>query len=257
MFDYFTCQTENHIATIVLNKPATLNALSVAGLRELEMVMQELEADREVRAVIITGTKKAFIAGADIAEMKDMTAEEAMAFSRLGHRVLRQLEQSDMVIIAAINGYALGGGCELAMACDIRVAAEPAVLGLPEASLGVIPGFSGTQRLPRLVGVGMAKELLATGRKINARRAYEIGLVNHVVPAEELMPACTGMAAEIVKNSAGAVAAGKRLLNLGPEMDFDKAEEYEASQFGVIFSTADQKEGMTAFLEKRPPVFRN
>lgn len=255
MYDFLTCRTEDHVAVITLNKPETMNALSVSVLKELEAVMEALNHDNDVKAVIITGTKKAFIAGADIAEMKDMTAEEALAFSRLGHGVFRLIERSGPIVIAAVNGYALGGGCELAMACDIRVAADTAILGFPEATLGVIPGFSGTQRLPRLVGMGAAKELLATGRKLSAKRAWEIGLVNHVVLNTELMAFSMDMAQSIVKNSRGAVAAGKQLINLGSEMDFEKAEEYEAALFGITFSTADQKEGMAAFLEKRSPRF--
>lgn len=255
MYHFLTCRTENYVAVITLNRPEVMNALSVSVLKELEAVMEELNRDPGVKAVIITGTKKAFIAGADIAEMKEMTAEEAQGFSRLGHRVFRLIERSGLIVIAAVNGYALGGGCELAMACDIRVGADTAIFGFPESTLGVIPGFSGTQRLPRLVGMGAAKELLATGRKLSAKRAWEIGLVNHVVLNTELMNFSMDMAQSIAKNSRGAVAAGKQLINLGSEMDFDKAEEYEAALFGITFSTADQKEGMAAFLEKRSPRF--
>lgn len=255
MFDYFTYEIQEHIATIVLNKPATMNALTTEGLHELETVIRELDQNKTVKVVIITGTQKAFVAGADIMAIKDMTPEQALEFSRLGHRVLSLIEQARPVVIAAINGFALGGGCELAMACDIRVAVTSAKLGIPETLLGVIPGFSGTQRLPRLVGLGIAKELLATGSKITAQRAYEIGLVNHCVPNEELMEFCRNLAETITKNSTNAISVGKKLMNLGIEMDIDKAEEYEASQFGVIFSTEDQKEGMSAFLEKRSPAF--
>lgn len=256
MNKYLTFEILDHVAMVILNKPATMNALTTEGLLELEAVMTELNQNEQVKVIIITGTGKAFVAGADIMAMKDMNPEQAQEFSRLGHRVMGLIESVRPVVIAAINGFALGGGCELAMACDIRVAAANAKLGIPEAGLGVIPGFSGTQRLPRLVGLGRAKELLATGNKITAQRAYEIGLVNHCIPGEDLMDFCKELAAVIVKNSTYAIATGKRLMNLGVEMDFDKAEEYEASQFGIIFSTADQKEGMTAFLEKRIPLFQ-
>lgn len=256
MFDYLTYEIGNHIATIIFNKPATMNALTTEGLLELETVMGKLDQDKKVKVVIITGSQRAFVAGADIQAMKDMTPEQALDFSRLGHRVFNLIEQARPIVIAAINGFALGGGCELAMACDIRVAAATAKLGLPEAMLGVIPGFSGTQRLPRLVGLGIAKELLATGKKVTAQRAYEIGLVNHCVPNEELMDFCKNMATEIAGNSTNAIFTGKQLMNLGLEMDLRKAEEYEAAQFGVIFSTTDQREGMAAFLEKRTPSFQ-
>lgn len=255
MYDFLKFEIDGYVATITLNKPETLNALTLEGLAEIEMVMRELAQNNAVKVIIITGTQKSFVAGADIMAMKDMTPEQALEFSRTGHRVFHLIEQARPVVIAAINGFALGGGCELAMACDIRVAADSAKLGIPEASLGVIPGFSGTQRLPRLVGLGIAKELMATGSKITAQRAWQIGLVNHCVPKEELMDFCKNLAGIIVKNSTNAIAAGKKLMNLGVEMELDKAEEYEASQFGVIFSTVDQKEGMTAFLEKRTPSF--
>lgn len=244
------------VATVTIDRPEALNALDPEVLQDLESCFEKLNDDLSVKVIILTGVKKAFVAGADIASMSKMTPEEAVEFSRLGQRVFNRVASMRPVVIAAVNGFALGGGCELAMACDIRVAAESAKMGIPETSLGVFPGFAGTQRLPRLVGLGIAKEMLVTAQKVPAQRAYEIGLVNHVVPNEELLGYCEELAKTILKNSSTAIAAGKKLMDMGGEMDLDKAQDYEAALFGVAFSTADQKEGMAAFLEKRPPVFQ-
>lgn len=256
MSEFVKLSRDEAVATVTINRPEALNALDPQVLGELERCFEELEHDLSVKVVILTGVKKAFVAGADIASMSKMTPEEAVEFSRLGQRVFNRVASMRPVVIAAVNGFALGGGCELAMACDIRVAAESARLGIPETSLGVFPGFAGTQRLPRLVGLGVAKEMLATAQKVSAQRAYEIGLVNHVVPNEELMSFCGDLAKTILKNSSTAIAAGKKLMDMGIEMDVDRAQDYEAALFGVAFSTADQKEGMSAFLEKRPPAFQ-
>lgn len=256
MSEFVKLSRDEAVATVTINRPEALNALDPQVLGELERCFEELEHDLSVKVVILTGVKKAFVAGADIASMSKMTPEEAVEFSRLGQRVFNRVASMRPVVIAAVNGFALGGGCELAMACDIRVAAESARLGIPETSLGVFPGFAGTQRLPRLVGLGVAKEMLATAQKVSAQRAYEIGLVNHVAPNEELMSFCGELAKTILKNSSTAIAAGKKLMDMGIEMDVDRAQDYEAALFGVAFSTADQKEGMSAFLEKRPPAFQ-
>lgn len=246
---------DNGMARIVINRPEAMNALDVNVLKELNEIFNVLDNDPEVKVVILTGVEKSFVAGADIAAMSKMSPEEAEAFSRFGQSVFDFIENMKPVTIAAVNGYALGGGCELAMACDIRVAAETAKIAIPETSLGVFPGFAGTQRLSRLVGLGIAKEMLATAEMITAQRAYEIGLVNHVVKKENLVSFCEELAGKIMKNCKKSIAIGKHLMNVGKEMAFDKAEAYEAALFGVIFSTIDQKEGMRAFLEKRSPKF--
>ena len=252
---YLEKKREGAVVTITINRPEVLNALDEDVLQELRDTFVELDDDEDVKVIILTGVKRAFVAGADISVMQKMTPEEAQAYSRLGQSVFDCIEQVRPVTIAAVNGFALGGGCELAMSCDIRVAAASAKLAIPETSLGVFPGFAGTQRLPRLVGLGIAKEMLATAGMISAQRAYEVGLVNHVVENEQLLPFCMELAGKITKNSCKAIAAGKRLMTVGMEMPFDRAIELEAAQFGVTFSTYDQKEGMTAFLEKRPPKF--
>lgn len=255
MCTYIKTEINEAVATVTIDRPEALNALDPQVLGELESTFEALDKDLSVKVIILTGVKKAFVAGADIASMSKMTPEEAYEFSNLGHRVFNKVSSVRPTVIAAVNGFALGGGCELAMACDIRVAAESAKLGIPETSLGVFPGFAGTLRLPRLVGLGIAKEMLATAQKVNAQRAYEIGLVNHVVPNEELLPFCNKMAADILKNSNHAIHMGKKIMELGYEMDMDKAQEYEASMFGVVFDSHDQKEGMGAFLEKRAAKF--
>ncbi len=256
MSDCVLCQADNGIALVTINRPEVLNALNPEVLRVLDQVLSALDRDPAVRVVILTGSgEKAFVAGADIASMRDMTPVEARAFSAAGQAVLQNLENMRPVVIAAINGFALGGGCELAMACDFIYASDKAKFGQPEINLGVVPGFGGTQRLPRLVGLGIAKELLATGRQVKAEECKSIGLVNHVTAPEELLSYCRELAAAIAANSASAIDLGKQCMNAGVEMDLVRALEYEANLFGVLFSTHDQKEGMTAFLEKRRANF--
>ena len=201
---------EGHVATITINRPKALNALSTQVLTELNAALDEVAADQDVYALVITGAgEKSFVAGADIAEMKDKSVEEAAVYGKFGNEVFRKIETFRCPVIAAVNGFALGGGCELAMSCDIRVASENAVFGQPEVGLGITPGFGGTQRLARLVGAGIAKEMIFTARNIKADRAAEIGLVNKVVAAEELMPTVMKMAAGIAKNAPIAVAYAK------------------------------------------------
>lgn len=256
MSDLVLCEVKNGIATVTIHRPEALNALNVDVLEGLESVFAELSRTPEVKVIILTGAgEKAFVAGADIAAMHKMSPCEATAFSQTGQRVFSAIEALDKIVIAAINGYALGGGCELAMACDIRVASANAKMGIPEAGLGVFPGFGGTQRLPRLVGLAVAKELLATARQMKAEECLQRGLVNYMVPQEELMPFCMDMAEKISKNSSTAIALGKNAMNTGVEMDIQKALQYEASLFGLCFSTEDQREGMAAFMEKRKPSF--
>lgn len=245
------------VGYLTINRPKASNALNEEVLQSLENTIHLINNDKTIKVVILTGSgEKSFVAGADIAAMKDMTPVQARDFSRLGQRVFRAIETARPVTIAAINGYALGGGCELAMACDIRIASEKAKMGIPEVTLGVFPSFAGTQRLPRLVGLGYAKEMLATAKKVPAEEALRIGLVNHVVPADQLMERCEALAAEICQHSTAAIAYGKMSMTAGLEMDMDRALEHEATLFGLTFSTEDQREGMGAFLEKRPPKFQ-
>lgn len=245
------------VGYLTINRPKALNALNEEVLQSLENTIHLINNDKMIKVVILTGSgEKSFVAGADIAAMKDMTPVQAQDFSRLGQRVFRAIETARPVTIAAINGYALGGGCELAMACDIRIASEKAKMGIPEVTLGVFPSFAGAQRLPLLVGLGYAKEMLATAKKVPAEEALRIGLVNHVVPADQLMERCEALAAEICQHSTAAIAYGKMSMTAGLEMDMDRALEHEATLFGLTFSTEDQREGMGAFLEKRPPKFQ-
>jgi len=254
---YIQYMEEGHVATMTISRSEALNALNKEVLEELEIVMDRLEQDGKIKVAVFTGAgNKAFVAGADIAAMQGMSPVAAERFSQQGHRVFDRLETSAVFTIAAVNGFALGGGCELAMSCDMRVASENAKLGIPETTLGLIPGFGGTQRLPRLVGLGKAKELLATGIPVTAAAAKEMGLVNHVVKQENLLPFCYELAAKIVSNSQSAVRLGKQAMNAGLEMDQDKAMDYEAALFAVAFSTLDSEEGIKAFLEKRKASFQ-
>ena len=213
--------------------------------------MLQVAADQDVYALVITGAgEKSFVAGADIAEMKDKSVEEAAVYGKFGNEVFRKIETFRCPVIAAVNGFALGGGCELAMSCDIRVASENAVFGQPEVGLGITPGFGGTQRLARLVGAGIAKEMIFTARNIKADRAAEIGLVNKVVAAEELMPTVMKMAAGIAKNAPIAVAYAKKAINNGLQTDIDAGIAIEVEEFSNCFASEDQTYGMTCFLEK-------
>lgn len=257
MSECVNCTIDNHIAIVVINRPKALNALNEAVLTALYNKMEELDQNKAVKVVIITGSgEKAFVAGADIAAMQKMSGEEAQRFSRLGQKTMDKIANMRPFVIASINGYALGGGCELAMACDMRIASDRAKLGIPEVTLGVFPGFGGTQRLPRLVGLGIAKELLATGRQVSANEAEKIGLVNKVVAPTELVSCCLELAEQIAENSTSAISYGKQAMTMGTETDLAHALEMEASLFGMVFTTADQKEGMDAFLSKRKPVFQ-
>ncbi|MDD5921837.1 MAG: enoyl-CoA hydratase-related protein [Eubacteriales bacterium] len=241
------------IATVTINRPKSLNALNTETLTELNICFAELEKRKDVRVVILTGSgAKSFVAGADISEMVNATPAEGRTMSLLAMDTFNKLENMPQVTIAAVNGYALGGGCEICMSCDIRLASENAVFGQPECGLGIIPGFGGTQRLARLIGVGRAKELIFTCDKIDAQEAYRVGLVNKVVPAGELMDACCKMAEKILGNGSYAISMGKSVINAGRDMDLTNGLKMEADAFGFTFSTHDKKEGMTAFLEKRP-----
>lgn len=245
----------NHICTVKICNPQSLNALNNEVLQELEYAFDQIKDDDDIFVVILTGEGKAFVAGADISFMKDIDAIQAKKFSEFGSRVFRKIETLNKVVIAAVNGYAIGGGCELAMACDIRIASVNARFGQPEVNLGIIPGFSGTQRLPRLVGLGRAKELIYTGGHINADEAYRIGLVNKVIEKENLLEETVRFAEKIIVNSKNAVINSKEAINIGIETDIDTGIAYESNIFGLCFNLKDQKEGMTAFLDKKTPNF--
>ena len=244
------------VGLITVNRPKALNALNQATLDELNKIADMLAQDASVKVVIITGSgEKAFVAGADITQMQPMSAIEGRNFGKLGQAVFNKIENLPQPVIGAINGFALGGGCELAMACDIRYASDKAKFGQPEVTLGITPGFAGTQRLARLVGKGRAKELLYTGDIIDANEAYRLGLVNKVVPVEELMPAVTALAQKILSRAPVAVQLCKAAVNEGLDTDLETGTAYEAEVFGLCFATADQKEGMGAFVEKRKAEF--
>jgi enoyl-CoA hydratase len=245
------------IGWITINRPDKLNAMNVETIEELKTAFQEFESDPEARAVILTGTgEKAFVAGADISEFAHLDAERGRNFSRQGQALTRTIENFPKPVIAAINGYALGGGTEIALACHIRLAAESAKLGQPEVKLGIIPGYGGTQRLARLVGKGKAMEMILTGRMIDAKEAVETGLVNKVVAAAELLPAAEALAKEAIKNGPLAVAYSIEAINRGLDGTLDEGLELEAEIFGRACATEDFKEGAKAFLEKRKPDFR-
>jgi enoyl-CoA hydratase len=257
-FETIQVQIDGALATVTISREAALNALSSKVLSELTAAVAELELSTDVRAVIVTGAGKAFVAGADIAEMCELAPRQAQAFAEMGGAVASAIESSEKPWIAAVNGFALGGGCELALACDFIYASEAARFGQPEVKLGIIPGFGGTQRLARRVGIAKAKELCMTGDMIDAAEALRIGLCDAVWPAGELMPKVTAVAGRIAANGPLAVAEVKRLVHLGQSTTLDHALALEQQSFGLLFSTADQREGMSAFLAKprRPAQFK-
>lgn len=245
-------EVENGIALLTINRPKALNALNSETLAELNACLAELENNDDVKVVILTGSgEKSFVAGADISEMVNATPAEGRKMGLLAREAFGRLENMPQVTIAAVNGFALGGGCEISMSCDIRVASDNAKFAQPECGLGILPGFGGTQRLPRLVGKGRAKELIFTCDMISADEAFRMGLANHVVPQAELIDYCKAMAGRIMKNGPYAVALAKQAINTGSDTDLDSGLKLEANLFGLSFSTADKMEGMTAFLEKR------
>lgn len=247
---------QDAVATITIDRPKALNALNPATIDELSAAVDLIAANSEIRAVVLTGAgEKAFVAGADIAAMAEMTAAEAEAFSKRGSGMMRRLEKLPIPVIAAVNGFALGGGCELALSCDFIYASDNARFGQPEVNLGLIAGFGGTQRLTRKVPYGMAMELLTTGRMIKADEALRIGLVNRVVPQAELMGAVMATVKELLSKAPIAVSRSKELVQTAPDTDIDTGLGNESSSFSTIFNTADFKEGVAAFLEKRPAQF--
>ena len=248
--DFILYEVKDAVATITINRPKALNALNSQVLDELDATLDAIDLDT-VRAVILTGAgDKSFVAGADIGEMSTLTKAEGEAFGKKGNDVFRKLETLPIPVIAAVNGFALGGGCEISMSCDIRICSENAMFGQPEVGLGITPGFGGTQRLARTVGVGMAKQLIYTARNIKADEAYRIGLVNAVYTQEELLPAAEKMAAGIAKNAPIAVRNCKKAINEGLDADMDQAIVIEEKLFGDCFETEDQKYGMAFFLDK-------
>ncbi|MCK4267016.1 MAG: short-chain-enoyl-CoA hydratase [Thermoplasmata archaeon] len=255
-YENLIVEIEGDIGIITINRPKALNALNSETLHELGCAASEMECNEQVKVVILTGAERAFVAGADISEMMPMTTLEGRRHGQLGQNTFAAFENMPKPVIAAVNGFALGGGCELAMACDIRIASEKAKFGQPEVKLGVTPGFGGTQRLPRLVGRAKAKELIFTGDIINAAEAHRIGLVNRVAPPESLMDAAKELAALIAKNGQLAISLAKRAIDQGIEVDLKSGCAMEAEIFGLCFSTEDQKEGMKAFIEKREAKFK-
>ncbi len=256
-FNTLIYEKDGAIGIVTLNRPKSLNAISDELLVELARALDEIEADPGVGAVIVTGQEKAFGAGADIMEIANLRSPaDANRFTNKVRKVFGKLAELRQPTIAAVSGLALGGGCEIALACDIRIAAENARFGLPEIKLGVLPGGGGTQRLPRLVGAGRAKEMLFSGDPVDAQEAYRIGLVNKVVPLASLMEAAKKMAGTFLERPGYAIMTIKRLVNEGLNMDLDTALAHEARNFEILFSTEDQKEGMKAFLEKRKPSFK-
>lgn len=249
--EFIKYETEGQIALLTIDRPKALNALNSNVLEELDQAIDAVDL-QVVRVLIITGSgEKSFVAGADIAEMSNLTKEEGFAFAKKGNDIFRKIESLPIPVIAAVNGFALGGGCELSMACDIRICSENAVFGQPEAGLGITPGFGGTQRLARIIGIGRAKELIFSTSNIKADEAYRVGLVNHVYPVEELLPQAKKLASKIAANAPIAVRNCKKAINDGLQTDIDSAIVIEENLFGGCFETHDQKEGMGAFLEKR------
>ena len=255
-YENLILEIQDRVARVTISRPKVLNALNEKTVREIHAVFSSLRENADVGVVILTGAgEKAFVAGADINELAVMTPLQGEASSKLGQAALREIETLGKPVIAAINGFALGGGCELALACHMRFASENAKLGLPEVGLGIIPGYGGTQRLPRIVGLGRALELITTGNMIDAQEALRIGLVNHVFPQADLIPACEKIAQTILGKGALAIRYALDAAVRGVESDLTQGLEREAGHFGLLAATADMHEGLKAFLEKRKPNF--
>ena len=249
-------ERRGRVALLTLNRPEVLNALSMEMIDDLDARLDEIERDGELRAVVITGAgDKAFTAGADIRHMQNATALQARAYAQRGHQVLNRIESFRKPVIAAVNGYALGGGCELALACDIRLSSSDARFGLPEVNIGIMPGWGGTQRLARATSPGFAKELIFTGRQVTADEARQAGLVNHVYPREELLDRALELAELIATKPPWAISTAKEVINLALGGDLQDHLARELDAFALAFTTEDQREGMAAFFEKRPPNF--
>jgi len=255
--EFVKAELEGKLAVLTMNRPKALNALNDQTLDELERLFTAIEKDREVLGVILTGEGRAFVAGADISQMSGYGVEEGRLYSDRAQKLFNKIEILEKPVIAAVNGFALGGGCELAMSCDIRIASEKAVFGQPEANLGLMPCFGGTQRLPRLVGTGVAKELIYTCRQVKAQEAKEIGLANKVVPAETLLEEAKAIMAMILSKSPIAIGYCKAAINRGADTDLRNGLEIEKECWAIVFGTKDKEEGISAFLEKRTPQFPN
>ena len=255
---FVTLEQKGPVAVVTMNRPEALNALNDQVLRDLDAVLDQVEENEEILTMVLTGAGRSFVAGADIGQMSQLTAAQAKDFGVLGNRIFLKLENLTKPTIAAVNGFALGGGCELAMACDIRLASEKAKFGQPEVGLGITPGFGGTQRLPRIVGASRAMELILTARNINAARALEIGLVSEVYPPEELMDKALELAGAIAANAQVAVRQSKAAIRRGLQTDMATGAAYESEAFALCFATEDQKDAMAAFLNKEKlPGFKN
>lgn len=252
--NFLSYEKNDSVAVVTFNRPEALNALNSQTLIELGTLMDEIALDDDVKVIIFTGAGKAFIAGADIKEMEILNAEEGRTFARLGQKVFDKIEKLEKVTIAAINGFALGGGCEMALCCDIRLAGEKAKFGQPEVSLGITPGFGGTQRLPKIVGVSKAKHMIFTGDVVDANHALEIGLVSEV--CENVMASAEALAEKISEKAPLAVRYSKLAIDQGLQMDASMGSQVEAQMFGLCFATEDQKNGMKAFVEKTKIEFR-
>jgi enoyl-CoA hydratase len=255
-YQFLTLEVADRVATLTLNRPDKLNALNDATIDELGRAIDEVRSRDDVGGLIVTGAGRAFIAGADISELASKTNAEAKALSEKGQAIFRRFETSPKPVIAAVNGFALGGGCELALACHIRIASDKAKFGQPEVKLGTIPGYGGTQRLARIVGKGRATQLILTAEMIDAQEAYRIGLANKVVAGEELIGAAIDMMKQILANGPVAIARSIETIDKGLDMSIDDGLALEAEEFGKLAASEDMKEGTKAFLEKRSPVFR-
>ncbi|MEN6389670.1 MAG: enoyl-CoA hydratase-related protein [Syntrophomonas sp.] len=256
-YDNVILEKDNNIGILYINRPKALNALNVVTIQEIGKAIDEVRMDDEIKVLIITGSgDKAFVAGADIIGFMGFSPAQARYYTDEGEQIFRKLDALEKPVIAAVNGFALGGGCELALACDIRLASDNAVFGLPEVSLGVIPGYGGTQRLPRLIGEGRAKELTFTAGTIDAAEAYRVGLVNHVYPISELLDQARKLAKKIMKNAPLSVAYAKLAIGQGLQGDLDSGLRIESNFFGLCVASEDMKEGTQAFVEKRKPQFK-
>jgi enoyl-CoA hydratase len=254
---YVITEINDQIAWITINRPEALNAMNPIVISELEEAINSCIEETSVGAIILTGSgDKSFVAGADIKTMQTMGPDEALRFGKAGQELTVTIENSPKPVIAAVNGFALGGGCEISLACHIRVASETATFGQPEVLLGILPGWGGTQRLPKLVGMGIANEIIITGRMINATEAKEIGLVNHVVPIEELKEKCEEIAMQILKNGPNAIAKSLECIRNGVGLTTKDGLKMEVKYFSKLFNTEETKEGLSAFVEKRAPNFR-
>lgn len=256
-YKYVKCEKKGKVAVVKINRPEVMNALNTDVLKELEALLDEIESDEDIYVIIFTGEgEKAFVAGADIALMREFSPREAEKFAELGQKVFSRIERMDKITISAVNGYAFGGGMEFMMCCDLCLIDEKAVIGQPEINLGLIPGFGGSQRLPRMAGVKRAMELILTGRKVDAEEAVYLGLANKKTPAGKVLDEALKLADEIVAKPFLALIKAKRCIREGMQIDIERAMEIERRNFALLFTTQDAKEGLTAFIEKRRPVFK-